>query len=57
MATPMVAGVVALIKSAHASYTPVQVEQAMFSTAKDLGSLGKDTIFGWGRVNAWGAAQ
>ena len=57
MATPMVAGVVALIKSAHSGYTPAQVEQAMFSTAKDLGSLGKDTVFGWGRINAWGATQ
>ena len=57
MATPMVAGVVALIKSAHSGYTPAQVEQAMFSTAKDLGSFGKDTVFGWGRINAWGAAQ
>lgn len=57
MATPMVAGVVALVKSAHSGYTPAQVEQAMFSTAKDLGSAGKDNTFGWGRVNALGAVQ
>lgn len=57
MATPMVAGVVALTKFVHASYTSAQVEQAIFSTAKDLGSVGKDTVFGWGRVNALGAVQ
>lgn|GEM_PF-4512486 len=54
MATSMAAGVVALIKSAHAGYTPTQIEQALFSIAKNLGSFGQDITFGWGRVNALG---
>ncbi|MEK6933604.1 MAG: S8 family serine peptidase [Nanoarchaeota archaeon] len=57
MATPMISGVVALIKSQHPEYSPSQVENAMFKTAKDLGKTGKDTTFGWGRVDAYGAVN
>ena len=57
MATPMVAGVVALVKYAYPAYTPASVENALFTTAKDLGSIGKDTNYGWGRVNAEGAVK
>lgn len=57
MATPMVSGVIALIKSAHSDYTSSQVENALFSTAKDLGRWGKDTSYGYGRVNAIGAIK
>lgn len=53
MATPMVSGVVALIKKAHPTYTAAQVESVLFSTAKDLGTKGKDTSFGYGRVDAY----
>lgn len=56
MATPMVAGVVALIRSAHPAFTHANVENALFTTARDLGRSGKDTIYGWGRVDAAGAA-
>jgi subtilisin family serine protease len=56
MATPMITGTIALIKTAHPTYTPAQVETALFSTAKDLGKAGKDTTYGWGRVNAQGAS-
>ncbi len=52
MATPMIAGVVALIKSAHPDYTQSQVENNLFTTAKDLGRIGKDKDYGWGRVRA-----
>src|SRR3989338_2328167 len=52
MATPMVSGVVALIKAAHPGYSVSQVENALFTTAKDLGSAGKDSSYGWGRVVA-----
>jgi len=52
MATPMVSGVVALMKYAHSTYTQSQVENKLFSTAKDLGTKGKDTSYGWGRVRA-----
>lgn len=57
MATPMITGVVALIKNAHPTYTQSQVENKIFSTAKDLGKTGKDTSYGWGRVRADRAIQ
>ena len=52
MATPMAAGVIALVKNAHPAYTQSQVETRLFSTAKDLGKTGKDKDYGWGRVRA-----
>ncbi|MDP3772338.1 MAG: S8 family serine peptidase [bacterium] len=57
MATPMVSGVIALMKSAHSSLTTAQIQTKLFSTAKDLGAFGKDTTYGWGRVNAAKAVQ
>ena len=52
MSTPIIAGVVALIKNVHSFYTQAQVEDKLFTTAKDLGKLGKDNDYGWGRVQA-----
>ena len=57
MATPMVAGTVALIKYAHPTYSVSQVQNALFKTAKDLGRRGKDTSYGYGRVDASGAVN
>jgi len=57
MATPMISGAVALIKSAHSGYTVSQIENALFKTAKDLGKAGKDTSYGWGRVDAYKAVN
>jgi subtilisin family serine protease len=57
MATPMISGVIALMKYAHPAYLHGQVEGALFSTAKDLGKLGKDKDYGWGRVQAVLAVQ
>ena len=57
MATPMVAGVIALVKNAHPAYTHSQIESKLFSTAKDLGKAGKDKDYGWGRVRADQAVQ
>ncbi len=57
MATPMITGVIALIKSAHPTYTQSQVENKLFSTAKDLGKKNKDADYGWGRVQANLAVQ
>ena len=51
-ATPVVSGVAALLKTANPSFNVAQLEQALTSTACDLGSTGKDTTFGWGRVTA-----
>ncbi len=57
MATPVVSGAVALIKFAHPEYTVAQIQNALFKTAKDLGKLGKDTSYGWGRADAYGAVN
>jgi subtilisin family serine protease len=52
MATPVVSGVAALIWSEHPDFTNVQVVNYLMQSTDDLGSYGKDSIFGWGRVNA-----
>jgi len=57
MATPVVSGTIALIKVAHPNYSATQVENALFKTAKDLGRKGKDTSFGWGRIDAYSAVK
>jgi len=57
MATPVVSGTVGLIKVAHPGYTVAQVQDALFKTAKDLGKTGKDTSYGYGRVDAYGAVN
>lgn len=57
MATPMISGVIALMKYAHPAYTQSQVENKLFATAKDLGKTGKDKDYGWGRVRANLAVQ
>src|SRR3989344_5618077 len=48
MATPVVSGVAALIASAHPNYTALQIQNALFKTAKDLNKSGFDQTFGWG---------
>ncbi|MFG1603611.1 S8 family serine peptidase [Actinoplanes sp. NPDC049265] len=52
MATPHVAAVAALLLAKNPALTPDQVEQAMESSAKDLGTAGKDNDYGYGRVDA-----
>lgn len=52
MATPHVAGVLALIWSVNPSFTNTAVEGYLFNTASDLGAAGYDTTYGRGIVNA-----
>lgn len=52
MSAPMVAGVAALIRSRHPTWSKQQVEARLFSTAKDLGKKGPDNTFGAGRLDA-----
>ncbi len=52
MATPVLSGVIALIKNAHPAYSINQTENKLFTTAKDLGTAGKDNNYGYGRVDA-----
>jgi subtilisin family serine protease len=50
--SPLAAGVAALMMSANPALSSTQVQNLLFSTAKDLGAAGRDPIFGWGRVDA-----
>ena len=52
MASPVVAGVAALILAEEPYLTNEQVEQRLYDTADDLGTTGKDDYFGYGLVNA-----
>ncbi|NJM11644.1 MAG: S8 family serine peptidase [Synechococcaceae cyanobacterium SM1_2_3] len=57
MATPHMAGVVALMKSVAPSLTPADVANLLSSGAltEDLGTPGKDARFGFGLINAYKA--
>ncbi|MFS0765106.1 S8 family serine peptidase [Peribacillus phoenicis] len=52
MATPMVAGVAALIWSHEPKLNTTEVEYRLYDSALDLGAKGKDIYYGNGRVNA-----
>jgi serine protease AprX len=54
MATPFVAGVVALGVDAAPNATPAQVKQALHVSAFDAGAAGPDNDWGWGLVDARG---
>jgi len=51
-ASPIVAGLAALVFSVNPNFTPNDVEQIIKATAKDLGAAGKDNVFGYGLVQA-----
>lgn len=55
MATPHVAAVAALVWSYKTACTATQVRNVLNSTAKDLGTAGRDTKFGFGLVQALAA--
>ncbi|MDP2661167.1 MAG: S8 family serine peptidase, partial [Dehalococcoidia bacterium] len=55
MASPHVAGVAALVWSVNPSLTPDQVDGIMRQSAVDIGSAGRDDVFGYGRVDAYQA--
>jgi subtilisin family serine protease len=52
MASPHVAGVVALMLSVNPGLTPAQVRDILARTADDKGATGRDNIFGHGIVRA-----
>lgn len=54
-ATPLVAGVVALLLEAHRDWTPKQVRAALMNTASNAASPNNN--YGWGIVNAAAAAN
>jgi hypothetical protein len=53
MATPHVAGAVALMVSANPGLTHDEIKQVLEDTSVDLGAAGKDNIYGSGRVDAY----
>ncbi len=55
MATPHIAGVVALIREANPDLGVNEIKQIMYETAYDLGSPGEDNDYGWGMVDAYEA--
>ncbi|MFQ5415352.1 MAG: S8 family serine peptidase, partial [Phycisphaerae bacterium] len=52
MASPMVAGLAALILSADPNLTPAEVRQIIRDGAVDLGAPGFDRAYGFGRIDA-----
>ncbi len=51
-ASPMAAGVGALVMAANPALSNVQVQSIMQRTALDLGVAGRDDFYGFGRINA-----
>ena len=51
-ATPLVAGVAALIKSANPALQPAQIRAILQQTAEDIGPVGHDQFFNFGLVSA-----
>ena len=54
-ASPIVAGVAALLVSANPSLSNTQLVSLLEQTADDRGAAGYDPVFGYGRVNAFRA--
>ncbi len=50
--SPVTAGVIALMMSANPTLGSTEIENLLFSTAKDLGATGWDPYYGYGRVDA-----
>ncbi|MGI6217265.1 MAG: S8 family serine peptidase [Coriobacteriales bacterium] len=51
MATPYVSACAALLWAADPSLTPDEVKQALYQTADDIGTEGRDNYYGYGKVN------
>ncbi|MBI4162571.1 MAG: S8 family serine peptidase [Candidatus Aenigmarchaeota archaeon] len=51
MSTPMVAGFAAVIKQAKPEITPEELKALIMNTALDLGTSGKDNVYGAGRIS------
>jgi len=57
VSSPIVAGLLALIFSQNPNATPQQVYDILKNSSVDLGSIGYDQYFGWGRIDAYKALQ
>ncbi|WEN43589.1 Thermitase [Thauera sp. GDN1] len=56
-ASPVVAGVVGLMKASNPALGAADIEKVLFSTAVDLGTTGWDAYYGNGRVDAAAAVK
>jgi subtilisin family serine protease len=56
-ASPIAAGVAALVVSVNPALTAPQVVDILKQSADDLGARGYDIFYGWGRVNAARAVE
>jgi subtilisin family serine protease len=54
---PVVAGVAALMMAARPDLSGSQIQSLLYSTAVDLGAVGRDPVFGYGRVDAAAAVR
>jgi bacillopeptidase F len=57
MASPHVAGAVALLKQAFPNLTGRQILEALYYTARDLGTVGEDNTYGTGLIDVYAAYQ
>ncbi len=57
MATPHISATVALLKQVNPALTDIQIKDALYKTAKDLGAAGWDKYYGWGREDALAAVN
>jgi subtilisin family serine protease len=57
MATPHVSGVAALLWAMAPNATAAQIRDALLDSAHDVGASGRDTVFGYGVVDAYAAAN
>ena len=55
MAAPHVSGAAALCRGTHRGNSMQKIRKILLSTATDLGSGGRDNLYGYGRVNCPGA--
>ena len=57
LAAPHVTGALALLRQGHSGATATQLESALESSAVDLGALGPDNNFGYGRLDVLAAHE
>ncbi|WLC76372.1 S8 family serine peptidase [Clostridium estertheticum] len=50
MATPFVAGDLAILKQKYPQYTNIQLRQLLDTNVKDLGVVGRDSLYGYGLI-------
>ncbi|MBX2991891.1 MAG: S8 family serine peptidase [Bacteroidetes bacterium] len=57
MASPHVAGALALLRSANPAFTCSELKEVLYNTAIDYGVVGEDNTYGNGFIDLWAAFQ